>query len=85
MLLQSRELFTDYYNYKTCTLINFTYIQVSDAESEWHGGTAICKALNPDAEMASFHSQAESIFVANKYSTIHAWTGLSQTVRRFFL
>ncbi|CAH60781.3 C-type lectin domain-containing protein [Caenorhabditis elegans] len=53
--------------------------RVSDAESEWHGGTAICKALNPDAEMASFHSQAESIFVANKYSTIHAWTGLSQT------
>uniref|UniRef100_A0A1I7TX61 C-type lectin domain-containing protein n=1 Tax=Caenorhabditis tropicalis TaxID=1561998 RepID=A0A1I7TX61_9PELO len=29
--------------------------------------------------MASFHSQAESIFVANKYTSIHAWTGLSQT------
>ncbi|UMM29013.1 hypothetical protein L5515_011584 [Caenorhabditis briggsae] len=51
----------------------------SDAMSEWYGGTEICRALHPEAQMASFHSQAESEFVCKKYSAIHAWTGLSQT------
>ncbi|EFO83936.1 CRE-CLEC-184 protein [Caenorhabditis remanei] len=53
--------------------------RISDEKSDWYGGTNICKALNSDAQMASFHSQAESLFFANKYSSIHAWTGLSQT------
>ncbi|PIC34647.1 hypothetical protein B9Z55_014240 [Caenorhabditis nigoni] len=53
--------------------------RISDEKSDWYGGTNICKALNPDAHMGSFHSQAESLFFANKYSSIHAWTGLSQT------
>ncbi|EFP04781.1 hypothetical protein CRE_30041 [Caenorhabditis remanei] len=51
----------------------------TDAISAWYGGTDLCKALHPEAQMASFHSQGESEFVCKKYSSIHAWTGLSQT------
>ncbi|CAA94576.4 C-type lectin domain-containing protein [Caenorhabditis elegans] len=53
--------------------------RTTDEKSEWYGGTELCRALHPQAQLASFHSQGESEFVCKKYSSIHAWTGLSQT------